>query len=72
MYSRKAWGGDQDPFILVTIEKGEIKNPESDHLVSLVIFEWKDEDLIGRYPEGDHEKACPQCSSAFYFVIFKC
>ncbi|EGE85780.2 integral membrane protein [Blastomyces dermatitidis ATCC 18188] len=56
MYSRKAWGGDQDPFILVAFEKGELKNPEADHLVSLVIFEWKDEDLIGRYPVGDKEK----------------
>lgn len=59
MYSRKAWGGERDPFILAVIEKGELKNQEADHLVSVVIFEWKDENLIGRYPEGDKEKACP-------------
>ncbi|KAG5300819.1 transmembrane protein [Histoplasma ohiense] len=56
MYSRKAWGGERDPFILAVIEKGELKNQEADHLVSVVIFEWKDENLIGRYPEGDKEK----------------
>ncbi|ODH53159.1 hypothetical protein GX48_00695 [Paracoccidioides brasiliensis] len=60
MYSRKAWGGSQDPFILVTIQKGELMNPESDHLVSLVVFEWKDEGLIGRYPAGDRDKAFTQ------------
>ncbi|KAK2741108.1 hypothetical protein FQN55_008512 [Onygenales sp. PD_40] len=34
MYGRKSWGGDQDPFILVTLEKGEKK--ETDPLVSLI------------------------------------
>ncbi|PGG96744.1 hypothetical protein AJ79_09472 [Helicocarpus griseus UAMH5409] len=62
MYSRKSWGGDVDPFILVTIDKPEIKDPDTDHLVSLVIFEWKDEDLIGRYPSGgDSENASHLC-----------
>ncbi|KAL1954166.1 hypothetical protein VTO42DRAFT_1574 [Malbranchea cinnamomea] len=54
MYSRKAWGGDVDPFILVKVNKVEVK--DSDPLMSLLIFEWKDENLIGRYPPGDEEK----------------
>jgi hypothetical protein len=47
MYSRKSWGGDVDPYILVKFRKGPVEI-EGDPLVSLVMFEWKDEDLIGR------------------------
>lgn len=54
MYGRKSWGGDVDPFILVHINKAEPK--DGDPLMSLVIFEWKDEDLIGRYAPDDQEK----------------
>ncbi|MCJ1366694.1 hypothetical protein MMC16_005824 [Acarospora aff. strigata] len=56
MYSRKSWGGAVDPYILAKFIK--IK-PEGDvdPIVSLVIFEWKDESLIGRTPEGDARKA---------------
>lgn len=53
MYSRKAWGGDVDPFILVKFTKSEAQ--ESDPLASLVIFEWSDEGLIGQYRSGDAE-----------------
>ncbi|KAJ5496726.1 Transmembrane receptor eukaryota [Penicillium fimorum] len=53
MYSRKAWGGDVDPFILVKFTKSEVK--DSDPLASLVIFEWTDESLIGQYRSGDAE-----------------
>lgn len=53
MYSRKAWGGSVDPFILVKFAKSEVK--ESDPLASLVIFEWSDEPLIGRYRSDDAE-----------------
>ena len=46
-----------DPYILAKFIK--IK-PEGDvdPIVSLVIFEWKDESLIGRTPEGDARKVC--------------
>lgn len=47
MYSRKAWGGDVDPFILTKIFKPDDLG-DSDPLVSLLVFEWEDEGLIGR------------------------
>lgn len=46
MYSRASWGGSMDPFILTKF----IKPPEMaavDPLVSLVVFEWRDEGLLG-------------------------
>ncbi|KAJ5098509.1 hypothetical protein N7532_005510 [Penicillium argentinense] len=51
MYSRKAWGGNVDPFILVKFSKAQ--NTEGDPLASLVIFEWNDEELIGDYRSND-------------------
>lgn len=51
MYSRKAWGGNVDPFILVKFSQEGDK--DDDPLASLVIFEWNDEDLIGRYRSDD-------------------
>ncbi|KAJ5227060.1 uncharacterized protein N7469_007066 [Penicillium citrinum] len=53
MYSRKAWGGNVDPFILVKFSKAE--TTEGDPLASLVIFEWNDEELIGEYRSGDSD-----------------
>lgn len=50
MYSRKSWGGNVDPFILVKFMK-PVDPKEA--TVSLLIFEWNDEELIGRYPEPD-------------------
>ena len=55
MYSRKAWGGDTDPFILTKFIKSTPEgNPNPQ--VSVVIFEWKDEDLVGVYPTPDTDK----------------
>ncbi|KAK7612032.1 lung seven transmembrane receptor-domain-containing protein [Phyllosticta paracitricarpa] len=49
MYSKKAWGGSVNPFILVkflkdnvALEKGE------DPVVSLLVFEWHDKNLLGK------------------------
>ncbi|KAF7593361.1 hypothetical protein BBP40_011651 [Aspergillus hancockii] len=55
MYSRKAWGGDVDPFILTKFVKDGDAG-DSDPLVSLVIFEWTDEALIGRAVSDDAEE----------------
>lgn len=55
MYSRKSWGGNVDPFILTKFMKAS-QDTEGDPLVSLIIFEWQDEYLIGRSPEGSTEK----------------
>lgn len=44
MYSKKAWGGSVDPFILTKF----IKSEEGDNpSVSLVVYEWRDQELIG-------------------------
>lgn len=52
MYSRKAWGGSVDPFILINFEK-QSPDGDADPIVSLVVFEWKDEDFVGRYPDSE-------------------
>jgi hypothetical protein len=54
MYSRKAWGGNVDSFILTKFAK--VTPPDdANPLVSLVIFEWTDENLIGRQVSDDPE-----------------
>ena len=53
MYSRKSWGGQVDPYILVKFRESPVED-DADPVVSLVMFEWKDEDLIGRRPEGSN------------------
>lgn len=46
MYSRQDWGGPVDPFILTAFPNKTVEG-DADHVVSLVIFEWKDQDLVG-------------------------
>lgn len=58
MYSQKAWGGPVEPFILVTFNKAAQKSI-SDALIALVVYEWKDEDLIGILPSPDATEASP-------------
>lgn len=48
MYSRKAWGGNVDPAITV-----KFAPHHDDHTISLIIFEFKDDPLIGRYLNED-------------------
>jgi hypothetical protein len=48
MYSKKAWGGNVDPFILTKFMKPEDIPEGEDPIVSLVMFEWQDKDLIGK------------------------
>ncbi|KAI1327826.1 lung seven transmembrane receptor-domain-containing protein [Xylariaceae sp. FL0255] len=60
MYSRTAWGGPVDPFIL-TMFPNTTAPADQDAIVSLIIWEWKDSDLIGAYatPEDyDKELIC--------------
>lgn len=48
MYARKDWGGAVEPHILVKFIKQDIpEGSDSDPIASMVIFEWKDYDLIG-------------------------
>ncbi|KAJ5121496.1 Transmembrane receptor eukaryota [Penicillium bovifimosum] len=62
MYSRKAWGGSVDPFILVKFSKSEVEG--KDPLASLVIFEWTDEPLIGQYRSDDAEAKETICDAS--------
>lgn len=53
MYSKKAWGGSVDPFILVKFLPDRSQD-NNDPLASTIIFEWQDEELIGQYaPNSD-------------------
>ncbi|KAI1116128.1 lung seven transmembrane receptor-domain-containing protein [Nemania sp. NC0429] len=52
MYSKAAWGGPVDPFILAVFPNDTIKADE-DPIVSLIIFEWKDQKLIGAFPDPE-------------------
>ena len=49
MYSQQAWGGPVDPFILIKFTDVG-KEQQGDPVVSMVVFEWRDEDLIGIRP----------------------
>ena len=53
MYSKGDWGGDTDPFIAAKFIKADAEEDDSDPVVSLVVFEWRDEDLIGVWPSDD-------------------
>jgi hypothetical protein len=46
MYSKADWGGPVDPFILTVFPNKTVQG-DADPVVSLVIFEWKDQDLVG-------------------------
>ncbi|KAI9678652.1 MAG: hypothetical protein M1817_005709 [Caeruleum heppii] len=52
MYSRNSWRGPVDPFILTTFEKLTLEE-DADPIVSLVIFEFRDETSIGVIPSPD-------------------
>jgi hypothetical protein len=49
MYSKKSWGGRVEPFILVKfIKNGEKNKGIPDPTVAVVIWEWKDSQLLGK------------------------
>jgi len=52
MYSQKTWGGPAEPHILIRFIKNAVED-DSDPVVSLVVFEWKDYDLVGVLPTPD-------------------
>ncbi|KAG9255197.1 transmembrane receptor, eukaryota [Emericellopsis atlantica] len=51
MYGKKTWGGPVDPFILVKYLDAD-KDSGDDPITSMVIFEWRDRDLVG-IPDPD-------------------
>jgi hypothetical protein len=67
MYSEAAWGGPVDPFILVNFNNltGDPNAQGDDPIVSLVIFEWKDEDYIGVQPDPNSSDRVYQCEPKF-------
>lgn len=50
MYSRKAWGGSIDPFILISFQKDESSEPTGSGMVGLIVYEFQDKDLLGKLP----------------------
>lgn len=46
MYGKNSWGGPVDPYIEVVFPNDKVKEDTSP-VVSLLIFEWKDIDLVG-------------------------
>ena len=49
MYSKKSWGGQTEPFIMVKFikEKDQYKD-KGDPVVGVVVWEWKDSNLLGK------------------------
>ena len=52
MYSRRSWGGNQDPYILTKFIKPDNLKKGDDPIVSLVVFEWEDKDFVGHPVDG--------------------
>ena len=48
MYSKKSWGGNQLPHILVKFINKDKNEAIEDPVVSVIIWEWKDSDLLGK------------------------
>lgn len=49
MYSKKTWGGQVDPFILVKFVRQDGQNAGiEDPTVGVVVWEWKDSLLLGK------------------------
>jgi hypothetical protein len=62
MYSKKAWGGADEPFILVKFltDKADDK---TDPTVGIVIWEWNDYDYIWKPAEGEDVRSLDHESS---------
>lgn len=52
MYSKSSWGGPVDPFILVKFTDVG-KDEGDDPVVSLLIFDWMDQDYLNVLPDDD-------------------
>lgn len=52
MYSKKSWSGPVDPFILIKFLKKDGGDDKKPPTASMVIFEWKDRELVG-IPDPD-------------------
>ncbi|KAL2189044.1 hypothetical protein L209DRAFT_763640 [Thermothelomyces heterothallicus CBS 203.75] len=59
MYSKSSWGGPVDPYIHVKFT-GVGKDQGDDPMVSLLIFDWKDQDFLNVLPDGEDRAAICQ------------
>lgn len=48
MYSKKSWGGKVDPYINVKFIDTQREQEVEDPTVGVVIWEWKDSNLLGK------------------------
>ncbi|KAH8588174.1 integral membrane protein-like protein [Bisporella sp. PMI_857] len=55
MYDQKTWGGPTEPHILIKFLQNTASD-DSDPIASLIVFEWKDYDLVGVLPTADSVK----------------
>lgn len=57
MYSKKAWGGAVDPYIMVKFLEYQPKDSDdkADPLVATIVFDWKDQHKIGGFLPNDPE-----------------
>lgn len=60
MYSKNSWGGPVDPYIDVKFTDAG-KDRGDDPVVSLLIFDWMDQDLIGTPVPGDNFQRAGVC-----------
>lgn len=64
MYSKKSWGGKVEPFILVKFIDYKEKNKDiQDPTVGVVIWEWKDSDLLGKPSDLPYDQVRRSSSS---------
>ena len=48
MYSKKAWGGDVEPYIMARFDHAAVRDDEdTDPVVAVAIFNWNDVNYIG-------------------------
>lgn len=66
MYSKKSWGGKVEPYIMVKFIDTDKKQPVpiEDPTVGVVIWEWKDSDLLGKPDDVPVEDVgiAPRCA----------
>lgn len=62
MYKKGSWGGTVDPFILTKFDNSSFKG-DKDAVVSFVIFEWRDEGLLGVLSKDPKEAGLVRAST---------
>lgn len=58
MYSQKSWGGDVPPFILITFLKDESEEPSGNDMVGFIVYEWRDQHLLGKPAPNSDGQVC--------------